>query len=122
MNVFALQLMYVLMQSQVYSVMNTSGYKVCTEVEPLHSQPILPVLLLDTTNLDLDEEELDNMQVDQTASADTLMVADLAQSGQSTFPRRACLLQFAPLKILFPGTTYTVSERRRSNPYLALLE
>ena len=74
MNVFVLQLMYVLMQSQVYSVMNTSGYKVCTEVEPLHSQPILPVLLLDTTNLDLDEEELDNMQVDQTASADTLMV------------------------------------------------
>ena len=74
MNVFVLQLMYVLMQSQVYSVMNTSGYKVCTEVEPLHSQPILPVLLLDTTNLDLDEVKKDNMQVDYTASADTLTV------------------------------------------------
>ena len=60
MNVFVLQLMYVLMQSQVYSVMNTSGYKVCTEVEPLHSQPILPVLLLDTTDLD-EVKEVDNM-------------------------------------------------------------
>ena len=81
-----LLLMYVLMQSQVYSVMNTSGYKVCTEVEPLHFQPILPVLLLDTTDLDEVKEE-DNMQVDQTASADTLMVADLAQSGRGIFPR-----------------------------------
>ena len=92
MNVFVLQLMYVLMQSQVYSVMNTSGYKVCTEVEPLHSQPILPVLLLDTTNLDLDEVKEENMQVDQTASADTLTVlltllsqAEVFSQGESIF-------------------------------------
>ena len=119
MNVFVLQLMYVLMQSQVYSVMNTSGYKykVCTEVEPLHSQPILPVLLLDTTNLDLDEEELDNMQVDQTTSADNLMVLlTLLSQAEVYFPGERVNYSFAPLKILSRGTTCTASERRRSIP------
>ena len=99
MNVFVLQLMYVLMQSQVYSVMNTSGYKVCTEVEPLHSQPILPVLLLDTTNLDLDEEELDNMQVDQTASADNLTVLlTLLSQAEVYFPGERIIYSLLRLK------------------------
>merc|ERR1719233_2761413 len=45
------------------------------EVELLHPKPSLLVfLLLDTTNLDLYEEEVDNMPEDQTASADTFMV------------------------------------------------
>ena len=58
------------------------------EVEMLHPKPSLLVfLLLDTTNLDLDEVKEDNMEVDQTASADTLMVADLAQSGRGIFSR-----------------------------------
>ena len=44
------------------------------EVDLLHPKPSLLVLLPDTTNLDLDEVKKDNMQVDQTASADNLMV------------------------------------------------
>ena len=41
----------------------------------LHPKLILSVSLLDTTDLVLDEvKEEENMQVDQTASADTLMV------------------------------------------------
>ena len=74
-NVFVLQLMCLLLQSQVYSVMNTAAYnKFCMEVELLRSKLTLSVSLLDTVNLNLYEEEVDKMQVDQTASADTLMV------------------------------------------------
>ena len=54
MNVFVLQLMCVLMQSQVYSVMYTAAFK--------------------KLFMDLNEEEVDYMPEDQTASADTLMV------------------------------------------------
>ena len=75
MNVFMLQLMCVLMQSQVYSVMYTAAFKkLFMDVELLHHKLSLSVSLLDTTNLDLNEEEVDNMPEDQTASADTLMV------------------------------------------------
>ena len=56
------------------------------EVELLYPKLSLFVLLPNTTNRDLDEVK-DNMQVDQTASADTLMVADLAQSGRGIFSR-----------------------------------
>jgi len=56
-------------------VMNTAAYnKFCMEVELLRSKLTLSVSLLDTVNLNLYEEEVDKMQVDQTASADTLMV------------------------------------------------
>ena len=59
----------------------------------LHPKPSLLVfLLLDTTNLDLDEVKKDNMQVDQTASADTLTVlltllsqAEVFSQGESIF-------------------------------------
>ena len=57
------------------------------EVELLHPKYSLLVFLLDTTNLDLDVVKEDNMQVDQTASADTLMVANLAQSCRGIFSR-----------------------------------
>ena len=77
-NVFVLQLMCLLLQSQVYSVMNTAAYnKFCMEVELLHPKLSQSVSLLDTTNLDQDEVK-DNMQVELTVSADTLMVIDLA--------------------------------------------
>ena len=66
-NVFVLQLMCVLLQSQVYTVMNTAAYnKFCMEVEMLHPKLSLSVSLLDTINLNLYEEEVDKKQVDQT--------------------------------------------------------
>ena len=53
------------------------------------SQVLSPsVSLLDTTNLDLNEEEVDNMLEDQTASADTLMVL---------------LTLFSQAEVFFPG-------------------
>ena len=62
MNVFMLQLMCVLMQSQVYSVMYTAAFKkFFMDLELLHHKLSLSVSLLDTTNLDLNEEEVDNM-------------------------------------------------------------
>merc|ERR1719369_551526 len=58
MNVFVLQLMCVLMQSQVYSVMYTAAFKkFFMDVELLHHKLSPSVSLLDTTNLDLNEEE-----------------------------------------------------------------
>ena len=54
------------------------------------------------------------MLVDEIASADTLMVDDLAFVMPRLFPRLVYLRQIAPLKILSPGITYTASERMRS--------
>ena len=89
------------------------------EVELLHPKYSLLVFLVDITNLDLDEVKEDNMQVDQTASADNLMVLlTLFRQAEVYFPGERVNYSFAPLKILSPGTSYTVSERRRSNPYL----
>ena len=89
MNVFVLQLMCVLMQSQVYSVMYTAAFKkFFMDVELLHHKLSLSVSLLDTTNLDLNEEEVDDMLEDQTASADTLMVL---------------LTLFSQAEVFFPG-------------------
>ena len=78
MNMFVLQLVYVLMQSQVYSVMYTAAFKeFFMDVKLLHHKLSLSVSLLDTTNLDLKEEEVDNMPEDQTASAAHFII-DLA--------------------------------------------
>ena len=74
-NMLVLKLMCLLLQSQVYSGMNTDAYnKFCMEVELLHSKISMSVSLINTINLNLCEEEVDKMQVDQTALADTLMV------------------------------------------------
>merc|ERR1719369_1101234 len=65
--------------SKDYNVVDTVAYNKTSlesedcEVELLYPKLSLFVLLPNTTNRDLDEVE-DNMQVDQTASADTLMV------------------------------------------------
>ena len=45
------------------------------DVKLLHHKLSLSVSLLDTTNLDLNEEEVDNMPEDQTASVDTFDLA-----------------------------------------------
>ena len=80
MNVFVLQLMCVVMQSQVYSVMTTAAReksyvetKVC-EVEQIQPEPSLPVLLLDIVTIELGQVEDALVLVDKIASADTFMV------------------------------------------------
>ena len=79
MNVFVLELLYVLLQSQVYSVMTgvtTVAFVKFSlesedgEVELLDAESSL--FLPNTAKPDLDQEE--DMQEDQTASADTPMV------------------------------------------------
>ena len=102
-NVFVFQLMCVLLQSQVYTVMNTAAYnKFCMEVEMLHPKLSLSVSLLDTINLNLYEEEVDNMQVDQTASADNLMVLlTLLSQAEVFFPGERVYYSLLRLK-LFP--------------------
>ena len=121
-NVFVLQLMCVLLQSQVYSVMNTAAYnKFCTEVWLLHPKLILSVSLLDTTDLDLDEvKEEENMQVDQTASADTLMVLlTLLSQAEIFFPGERVYYSLLRLK-LFPQEQPTLSVKGGApNPYLS---
>ena len=81
------------------------------EVELLHPKSSLLVFLLDV-NTDQGQEE--DVLVDEIASADTSMVDDLAFVMPRLFPRLVYLGQFTPLKIITPGTTYTVSERWRS--------
>ena len=85
------------------------------EVQLLHPKYSLLVFLLDATNLDLDEVKEENMQVDQTTSADNLMVLlTLLSQAEVFFPGERVNYSFAPLKILSPGTTYIASERRLS--------
>ena len=80
-------------------------------MEQLEHKSGLPVFLLDV-NTDQGQEE--DVRVDKIASADTFMVNDLAFVMPRLFPRLVYLRQITPLKILYPGTTYIVSERRRS--------
>ena len=121
MNVFVLQLMCVLMQSQVYSVMYTAAFKkFFMDVELLHHKLSLSVSLLDTTNLDLNEEEVDNMPEDQTASADTLMVLlTLLSLAEVFFPGERVYYSLLRLK-LFPQEQPTLSVKGGApNPYLS---
>ena len=122
MNVFVLQLMCVLMQSQVYSVMYIAAFKkFFMDVELLHHKLSLSVSLLDTTNLDLNEEEVDNMPEDQTASADTLMVLlNLLSQAEVFFPAERVYYSLLRLK-LFPQEQPTLSVKGGApNPYLSL--
>ena len=116
--VLVLQLLYVLKESKVCSVMTPTA--ACeksdmeaddSELEQLEPKSDLPVFLLDV-NTDQGQEE--DVLVDEIASADTSMVDDLAFVMPRLFPRLVYLEQFTPLKIITPGTTYTVSERWRS--------
>ena len=116
--VLVLQLLYVLKESKVCCVMTPTA--ACeksdmeaddSELEQLEPKSDLPVFLLDV-NTDQGQEE--DVLVDEIASADTSMVDDLAFVMPRLFPRLVYLGQFTPLKIITPGTTYTVSERRRS--------
>mgnify|MGYP006233114839 CR=1 FL=1 len=59
------------------------------------------VSLLDTTNLDLNEEEVDNMPEDQTASADTLMVLTLLSQAEVFFPGERVYYSLLRLKLFF---------------------
>jgi len=69
----------------------------------------MSVSLLDTTNLDLNEEEVDNMQEDQTASADTLMVLlTLLSQAEVFFPGERVYYSLLRLK-LFPQEQPTLS-------------
>ena len=120
MNVFVLQLMCVLMQSQVYSMMTTAARKksyvetkVC-EVEQIPPEPSLPVLLLDIAIIELGQDEDALVLVDKIASADAIMVLRpcFSQTEANSQGERI-LNSLLRLKILFQGTTYTVSERRR---------
>ena len=122
MNVFVLQLMCMLMQSQVYSVMYTAAFKkFFMDVELLHHKLSLSVSLLDTTNLDLNEEEVDNMPEDQTASADTLMVLlTLLSQAEVFFPSERVYYSLLRLK-LFPQEQPTMEVKGGApNPYLSL--
>ena len=107
------------MQSQVYSVMYTAAFKkFFMDVELLHHKLSLSVSLLDTTNLDLNEEEVDNMPEDQTASADTLLTW-LSQA-EVFFPGERVYYSLLRLK-LFPQEQPTLSVKGGApNPYLSL--
>ena len=89
-------------------------------MELLHHNLILSVSLLDTTNLDLNEEEVDNMQEDQTASADTLMVLlTLLSQAEVFFPGERVYYSLLRLK-LFPQEQPTLSVKGGApNPYLS---
>ena len=110
--VLVLQLLYVLKESKVCCVMTPTA--ACeksdmeaddSELEQLEPKSDLPVFLLDV-NTDQGQEE--DVLVDEIASADTSMVDDLAFVMPRLFPRLVYLGQFTPLKIITPGTTYTV--------------
>ena len=84
------------------------------------SSQVMSVSLLDTTNLDLNEEEVDNMQEDQTASADTLMVLlTLLSQAEVFFPGERVYYSLLRLK-LFPQEQPTLSVKGGApNPYLS---
>ena len=85
------------------------------------SQVLSPsVSLLDTTNLDLNEEEVDNMPEDQTASAETLMVLlTLLSQAEVFFPGERVYYSLLRLK-LFPQEQPTLSVKGGApNPYLS---
>ena len=118
-NAFVLKLMCVVLQSQVYSVMNTTAYnKFCMEKEMLHP---LSVSLLDTINLNLYEEEVDNMQVDQTASADNLMVLlTLLSQAEVFFPGERVYYSLLRLKLFLQEQPTLPVKGGAANPYLTL--
>ena len=91
------------------------------DVELLCHKLSLSVSLFDTSNLDLNEEEVDNMPEDQTASADTLMVLlTLLCQAEIFFPGERVYYSLLRLK-LFPQEQPeqpTLSVKRGApNPY-----
>ena len=90
------------------------------DVELLCHKLSLSVSLFDTTNLDLNEEEVDNMPEDQTASADTLMVLlTLLSQAEIFFPGERVYYSLLRLK-LFPQEQPTLSVKGGApNPYLS---
>ena len=122
MFVLVLQLLAMLLQSQVYNVMNTAAYnKFCMEVELFHVKPIL--FLLDTINLNLYEEEVYNMQVDQTASADNLMVLlTLLSQAEVFFPGERVYYSLLRLKLFLQEQPTLPVKGGAANPYLTLWE
>ena len=117
-----LKLMCVVLQSQVYSVMNTTAYnKFCMEVEMFHPKLSLSVSLLDTINLNLYEEEVYNMQVDQTASADNLMVLlTLLSQAEVFFPGERVYYSLLRLKLFLQEQPTLPVKGGAANPYLTL--
>ena len=87
--------------------------KVC-EVEQIPPEPNLPVLLLDIATIELGQDEDALVLVDKIASADAIMVLRPCFSQtEANFQGERILNSLLRLNILFQGTTYTVSERRR---------
>ena len=124
MNVFVLQLMCVLMQSQVYSVMYTAAFKkFFMDVELLHHKLSLSVSLLDTTNLDLNEEEVGGQHAGgpDCLCWHTYGIIDLAFSlAEVFFPGERVYYSLLCLK-LFPQEQPTLSVKGGApNPYLSL--
>ena len=91
------------------------------DVELLCHKLSLSVSLFDTTNLDLNEEEVDNMPEDQTASADTLMVLlTLLSQAEVFFKGESILTVLLRLKFYPQEQPTLLVKGGAPNPYLAL--
>ena len=124
MCVLVLQLLFVFKDYNIVTTVacNKFGLEVgdC-EVELLQPKPSLVVCLLDTINLDLDEEE-NNMKVVQIASADNIMVARPCFSRTEVFSQGESICTVLLRLKSYPQEQPTLSVKGGApNPYLVYL-
>ena len=121
MNVLLVQLLCVhfLLYKEYYMVTTVAFKKFCIDAEHwdvkwVYPKPSMAVSLPYIVNTDQGHEEDVPVLVDEIASADTIMVLRPCFSQtEANFQGERILNSLLRLNILFQGTTYTVSERRR---------